>query len=564
MPETSPSAPTVERHHLLIGLALLLHVFPLVLSAPLIDPDEGLHASIAREMIDTGNWVVPHFLGTNFLDKPILYFWAMASSLAVFGYTEVAVRLPGVLFGLAGVIATALFARTLVGAGSFAPAMFVASTLAAPFAMLLAPVHDVALVPFTTLTLLAFWRREHHHAGRVAVLWAGFALGLAVLTKGLAGVALVGLAWGAYLLISRRLTVRAIGDGVVTLAVALLVAGPWYGVVEYMSPGYLRYFFLERHLMGFTTTTQNHGLQPWWFYLPVLGIGSLPWVGWLGAAAATMLGHRRGRAPRALPAGSATFLLCWLVSNALFLSAAGSKLLTYALPLFPAVALVVVSVWSFGVGSGGMRGARVAYWLEGLSIVALPLGAAMVALSDGPVSGARVWLLRASAVGGGALWLLAMQTWLSRQRTNLGDASPPLWPRAAVIAAVYAGVVACLYGPVANRHSAKMLSAHFNESGRLPRRLFVFDERLGSFLFYLTPALRAECSADRLRPVDFGELRQAARSMALGDVVAIPTQAVALVSRSLPVASLPFVPVADRYRLYSAVELLQVPSASGP
>jgi 4-amino-4-deoxy-L-arabinose transferase-like glycosyltransferase len=265
-----------------------------------------------------------------------------------------------------------------------------------------------------------------------------------------------------------------------------------------------------------------------------------------------------------MSADSATFLLCWLVSNALFLSAAGSKLLTYALPMFPAVALLVVISWTLGVGAGGLRGAKAACWIEGLSIVALPLGASLVAVSDGPLSTARLWLLGTCAAGGGALWLLSIRTWLSGARRELEDASPPVWPRAAVIAAVYAGVVSCLYGPVANRHSAKALSAHFNESGRLPRRLFVFDERLGSLLFYLTPALRAECSTDRLRPVDFGELRQAARTMALGDVVAIPTQAVALVSRSLPAGSLPFVPVADRYRLYSAPELLQAPAASVP
>lgn len=562
MPETSPAA--VARDRLLIGLALALHLLPLVAGAPLIDPDEGLHAAIAREMIDTGNWLVPHFLGSSFLDKPILYFWALASSVAVVGYSEFAVRLPGALFGVAGVVTTALFARTLVGPAAFAPTMFVASTLAAPFAMLLAPVHDVALVPFTTLTLLAFWQREHDDGGWPTVLSAGLALGLAVLTKGLAGVALVGLAWGAYLVLAQRLTVRAIGDGAVTLAVALLVAAPWYGLVEHASPGYLRYFFLERHLMGFTTTTQNHGLQPWWYYVPVLAIGSLPWLGWLAAGVATALTPAHGSAPQPRRVRSAIFLLCWLVSNALFLSAAGSKLLTYALPVFPAVALVVVHVWSQGVGVTCVRSAKFASWIEGLSIAALPLGAAMVALSDGPLSAARLWLLGLCAVGGGALWLLSTRTWRSNLHTARGDASPPLWPRAAVIAAVYAGVVACLYGPVASRHSAKALSAHFNESGRLPRRLFVFDERLGSLLFYLTPALRAECSTDRLRPVDFGELRQAARTMALGDVVAIPTQAVALVSRSLPVASLSFVPVVDRYRLYSAPELLQVPAANGP
>ena len=70
-----------------------------------MDPDEGLHASIAQEMADGGDWLVPRLMGKPFLDKPILYFWAEAASLRLFGMSEAAVRLPGLLFGLLGMIA---------------------------------------------------------------------------------------------------------------------------------------------------------------------------------------------------------------------------------------------------------------------------------------------------------------------------------------------------------------------------------------------------------------------------------------------------------------------------
>src|SRR5580698_3082198 len=66
---------------------------------PLLDPDEGLHASIAQEMVERGDWLVPRQFGEPFLDKPILYFWAEALSLRCFGMNEAAVRLPGMVFG---------------------------------------------------------------------------------------------------------------------------------------------------------------------------------------------------------------------------------------------------------------------------------------------------------------------------------------------------------------------------------------------------------------------------------------------------------------------------------
>ena len=74
-------------------LAAVIFVYPLSLGIPLLDPDEGLHASIAQEMVERGDWVVPSLLGKPFLDKPIFYFWAEALSLRTFGMNEAAVRL---------------------------------------------------------------------------------------------------------------------------------------------------------------------------------------------------------------------------------------------------------------------------------------------------------------------------------------------------------------------------------------------------------------------------------------------------------------------------------------
>ena len=71
-----------------------------------MEDDEGLHAAIAQEMVERGDWTVPRLLGEPFLDKPILYFWLEAASIAAFGPTEFAVRLPGTVMALAGAAAT--------------------------------------------------------------------------------------------------------------------------------------------------------------------------------------------------------------------------------------------------------------------------------------------------------------------------------------------------------------------------------------------------------------------------------------------------------------------------
>jgi len=97
------------------ALAMVIFVLPLAVNFPLLDPDEGLHASIAQEMVERGDWVVPHFLGKPFLDKPFLYFWCQALSLKCFGMNEFAVRLPGLFLGFLGCITTGIVGWRMFG-----------------------------------------------------------------------------------------------------------------------------------------------------------------------------------------------------------------------------------------------------------------------------------------------------------------------------------------------------------------------------------------------------------------------------------------------------------------
>ncbi|HTD27052.1 MAG TPA: glycosyltransferase, partial [Candidatus Elarobacter sp.] len=88
-----------------LGLALLaLAAFPFVYALgrwPLIEPDEGRNAEVAREMLALGQWSVPHLNGLPYLDKPVLLFWMIAGAFRVLGVSELAARLPSVLGALA-------------------------------------------------------------------------------------------------------------------------------------------------------------------------------------------------------------------------------------------------------------------------------------------------------------------------------------------------------------------------------------------------------------------------------------------------------------------------------
>ena len=265
---------------LAVGLAAVVFVYPLLLasSIPLLDPDEGLHAAIAQEMVERGDWIVPRLQGKPFLDKPILYFWAEAASLKLFGMSEGAVRLPGLLLGMLGMAATGIAGGRMFGrAAGWLAAIFYAS-MVLPVALTQAAAHDVALVPWVAFATLLLWEAERASSPRKALagtIAAGAFLGLALLTKGLVGVAMVAAAHGGGLLLTRRLRPAACLRGAAAAAVAVAVAAAWYIAVERRCPEYLQYYFLDRHFKGFVTATQPHGRMPWWYYLPILLGGGL-------------------------------------------------------------------------------------------------------------------------------------------------------------------------------------------------------------------------------------------------------------------------------------------------
>jgi 4-amino-4-deoxy-L-arabinose transferase-like glycosyltransferase len=532
-------------------LGAVLYALPLLVDVPLLDPDEGLHAAIAREMVETGEYVTPRLLGAPFLDKPVLFFWAQALSLRIFGFSEGAVRLPGLLFSLLGTLTTAWLAWRMLGGTAGVLAGFFYATLLLPMALAQAAVHDVALVPWTNLALLFFWRAQQRAAGAkaddptgsssvgaVAALCAtaGLWLGLAVLTKGLSGVALVGLPFTLYLLVAGRLRMSLVIGGVLALLVMTVVALPWYLAMERGHPGYLHYFFVERHLLGFATATQLHGWRPWWYYLPVLVAGALPWFGAIFLARPSRTRGAEPGASRAL-----AFLWIWLVADVLFLSAAGSKLLTYLLPVFPAVAILAAAAWA-----PRLHGERVGRWFElaarshpvAMAIV-LPAVVVALRLRNFPVALPLVLMAGAFSV----LWLIAAWWW--------GRVRPDAWLTGCVAlmaATALAGMV--LLASVAPFFSARELAAHFNREGAVPGRLWILDERVGSFLFYLDPSLRqglAPAQVQRVTP----DVVYSMRHPPADTLIAIPIEAFPDVSRRVDLTGAPYEP-AGGYRLYHA------------
>jgi 4-amino-4-deoxy-L-arabinose transferase-like glycosyltransferase len=354
----------------------------------------------------------------------------------------------------------------------------------------------------------------------------------------------VGLPLAVLVLLCRRLAWSVMAAGALSLVVAAALAAPWYLVVERAEPGYLRYFFLERHVMGFTTTTQLHGHREWWYYLPILLAGSLPWAPTLPGAWRPDRGGRLEALRRVA--------VVWLLVDVIFLSAAGSKLATYVLPIFPAVAVLVAVAWHVAPRrDGGRPPATFGPLVAGQQAAGALLLPGIIAWG--------VWLAGLPSLL--TTWLAGLAVaaaWLAAAR------SAGRWPLARSFAAtltlmvVTLSVAYCTVFPVAaEQATARDLAAHFNAQGRLPPRLWIVDERVGSFLFYLDPALRARLEPQTVEGVPLGRALVQAGGIP-GTIVALPS---ASMTRLAARARLEHInsEAAGRYRLYDGTALRSAP-----
>jgi 4-amino-4-deoxy-L-arabinose transferase-like glycosyltransferase len=336
-------------------------------------------------------------------------------------------------------------------------------------------VHDVAVVPFLCAACAAIARRR-------SPLLAGLALGLSILTKGLVGVAFTGLFVIALLIVDRRDTVRLAAALAVAGLIALLVALPWYVAMERAHPGYLHYYFVERHLQGYLTATQRHAGRGWWYYLPIIMGGSLPWTGYLIGAS---------RLARQRPVRLAIWT--WFGLGVIFLSAGESKLVTYILPVFPALALLAADAI---VSARGFRSRTGFLTLTIALTLVTPVALSVVAWKFGPVD-PKLWLL----AGLVAIAIAAVSIATARRPAGSIERDAAVTLRLPLMA--LCGLMIVLPRAAAWM-TARDLAAALNAGGALPSHVTVVGERVGSLVFYLAPSLRAELTADRVDELSVG------------------------------------------------------------
>ena len=326
---------------LLLAFAAVTALFFVELpGAHLLEPDEARYAEIPREMLATGNWLVPKLNGVDYFEKPPLTYWADAVSISALGRSPFAVRLPERLAVLGCAVLLLIGLRRPFGerVAALAALVFLSSPLV--FAVGRIALTDGVLAFAMTITMLALHRfllaREAGRSGRGAAALAGLGCGLALLDKGLIGVVLPGGAFFLWCLIRRR--PKYLADVLFSWApvTTVVIAAPYFIAVERAAPGFSDFFWIHEHFARYATTEASRPGPIWYFALTFL-VGMLPWTVFTGR-----LGRRLSfsRQRKTVPDGSDLWFALWTSVILVFFSLSHSKLVPYFLPACPAAAVL--------------------------------------------------------------------------------------------------------------------------------------------------------------------------------------------------------------------------------
>lgn len=401
---------------LLIGFLLVW--FYMLGARTLVPTDEGRYAEMAREMLVTGDWITPRLNGIKYFEKPPLQAWMNTITFALFGVGEWQARL---WTGLCGLLGIALIAHT--GTKVFNRRIGIQAALVLASSLLwAASAHfnslDLGVAAMMTIALCGLLLAQRAAAtaqeqrNGMLMCWAGMAL--AVLSKGLIGVVLPGAVLVLYTLIAgdwaiwRRLH---LGKG---LLLFFLIVCPWFILVALKNPEHPQFFFIHEHFQRFTSDVHKRN-KPVTFFVPLLAIGILPWLGFL--LQSLFKGIRQEKQANH-PFQPKKLLLIWTIFIFVFFSASHSKLTGYILPIFPSLALLIAIQLE-------QASARTMKWAAGLLLLVGLCGViggfvapAYLAVADDPPVEIALnlsimhWVIAASGLmmlGGVLAWIYASQ-----------------------------------------------------------------------------------------------------------------------------------------------------------
>ncbi|SFL38479.1 ArnT family glycosyltransferase [Pelosinus propionicus] len=374
----------------LVAIITIVIVFLNLGGVPLLDPDEPVYAETPKEMFIFNEFLSPRIYGEYWYDKPPMYYWLVAASYKIFGINEFSARFPSAVLAVACTLLVYQSGRRLFSERAGVAGALVLATSIEFFYLGKAAVTDITLLFFLSASLLAFIDKKYY----IAYLFAGFA----TLTKGPIGLLFPGGIIFFYLLVTRNWALLKSMKIFSGLLIYAAIAAPWYILMYNIHGSIFVDTFLGFHnITRFTSPEHPEGVL-WYYYIPVLILGFFPWTGVMIQSIWNSLTKSTFHFSTLL------FLNIWALFIFVFFTISQTKLVSYILPMYPPLSMIVGwyidRLWT-------SHGKFVfTSWTIGLSIVTILLIGLMIIgvkavpiLANGIYISAIIFVLMSSLVG---------------------------------------------------------------------------------------------------------------------------------------------------------------------
>jgi len=363
----------------------------------LIDVDETRYVNIARGMFANGDFITPYLNFEPFLEKPPLFFWLIVLSYKILGSTgEFASRLPGAVLCTLMVFGTYFFGKKAIGSKIFGlvSALILLSSIWTGLFSRLA-IMDIGFTALTAgciycavITLFNVEEKNKKYFWYLSYLF----MGLSVLQKGLIGIIIPALVIVlTFLALKKGKEIVKPVNIIPGVIIALLVALPWH-ILAYKANGgvFIDNYIIKHHFARFlNSATGFNRKQPFLFYIPVLLIGFIPWIFTFISALvrgikSMIKDFRATKSFRQIFSGDTNdrklliFASIYMLTVLIFFSISSTKLPTYILPAFPALALITGYYWwGYITDDKFQKGIKIASITGAIILIIIGLGGAL-------------------------------------------------------------------------------------------------------------------------------------------------------------------------------------------
>jgi 4-amino-4-deoxy-L-arabinose transferase-like glycosyltransferase len=328
----------INRHKILILfiVPLLLYV-ALLPFIPLLEPDEARYSNVASLMNRSGDYITPQLLHVIFIEKPPLVYWATAVAFKVFGENAFSARL---FVGLCAWACVLLVYAMGVTFRDEKTGLYSAGILSTFLYIFFLGHMSIMDMPLTFFVSLAIWSGYRYFAGtNYPKKWLYLfylSCAMAFLSKGLIGVVFPPAIIVLWLLVCKRWreVIRLLSP--VGILLFLAIAGPWVMLAQHANNEFLWFFFIREHFLRYST--KMHGRdESLLYYLPIVLLGTLPWI----ASLITACWKNRDARKPLFRKNDLYLMFTWMIFVLGFFSFSSSKLVPYIAPLFLPLSILI-------------------------------------------------------------------------------------------------------------------------------------------------------------------------------------------------------------------------------